>query len=43
MANLHGALATAIANGNEVEAGQALDHLIDCVENLTRKTFTGAD
>ena len=43
MANLHGALATAIANGNEVEAGQALDNLIDCVENLTRKTFTSAD
>ena len=37
------ALATAIANGNEVEAGQALDNLIDCVENLTRKTFTSED
>ena len=43
MANLHGALASAIAKGNEAEAGQALDNLIDCVENLTRKTFSVAD
>ena len=43
MANLHGALASAIAKGNETEAGQALDDLIDCVENFTRKTFTGTD
>jgi len=43
MANLHGALASAIAKGNEAEAGQALDDLIDCVENLTRKTFTSED
>ena len=43
MANLHGALAFAIAKGNEAEAGQALDDLIDCVENLTRKTFSVAD
>jgi DNA-binding GntR family transcriptional regulator len=43
MANLHGALASAIAKGNEAEAGQALDDLIDCVENLTRKTFSVAD
>ena len=43
MANLHGALAAAIAKGNEAEAGQALDDLIDCVENLTRKTFSVAD
>jgi len=43
MANLHGALASAISKGNEAEAGQALDDLIDCVENLTRKTFSVAD
>ena len=43
MANLHGALASAIAKGNEAEAGQTLDDLIDCVENLTRKTFSVAD
>ncbi len=43
MANLHAILATAIAKGNEVEAGKALDALIDCVENLTRKTFANAD
>ena len=43
MANLHGALAAAIAKGNEAEAGQALDDLIDSAENLTRKTFTNAD
>ena len=43
MANLHSALASAIAKGNEAEAGPALDNLIDCVENLTRKTFSVAD
>ena len=43
MANLHAILATAIAKGNEVEAGKSLDALIDCVENLTRKTFANAD
>jgi hypothetical protein len=36
-------VASAIAKGNEAEAGQALDDLIDCVENLTRKTFTSED
>ncbi len=43
MANFHRAIASAIAKGNEAEAGQALDDLIDCVENLTRKTFSVAD
>lgn len=43
MANLHGALAAAIAKGNESETGKALDQLIDCVENLTRKTFNNAE
>jgi DNA-binding FadR family transcriptional regulator len=43
MASLHGVLASAIAKGDEAEASQALDDLIDSVENLTRKTFANAD
>ncbi len=43
MANLHGTLAAAIAKGSESEAGKALDALIDCVENLTRKTFNNSE
>jgi DNA-binding FadR family transcriptional regulator len=43
MANLHGVLAAAIAKGSESEAGKALDQLIDCVEELTRKTFSTPD
>ncbi|NCZ80481.1 MAG: FCD domain-containing protein, partial [Burkholderiaceae bacterium] len=43
MANLHGVLAAAIAKGSESEAGKALDQLIDCVEALTRKTFSTPD
>lgn len=43
MASLHGALAAAIAKGDEAEASQALDDLIDSVENLIRKTFANAD
>lgn len=43
IANLHRDLAAAIAKGNEQEAGSALDRLIDCVENLTRKTFNHSE
>jgi DNA-binding GntR family transcriptional regulator len=39
MANLHAAVASAIAKGDETDAGDALDQLIDCVENITRKTI----
>ncbi len=39
MANLHAAVASAIAKGDETDAGDALDQLLDCVENITRKTI----
>ena len=40
MANLHGAVARAIADGDVDGAGRALDRLLDNIEDFTRATIT---
>jgi DNA-binding FadR family transcriptional regulator len=39
MARLHGAVARAIADANVEAAGQALDALLDNIEEFTRATL----
>jgi DNA-binding GntR family transcriptional regulator len=43
IATLHAAVAEAISKGKELEAGKALDKLVDYVEEFTKKTLISSE
>jgi DNA-binding GntR family transcriptional regulator len=43
MASLHAAVAEAIGAGKDIEAGKALDKLVDYVEEFTKKTLVASE
>jgi len=43
IASLHAAVAEAIGAGKDIEAGKALDKLVDYVEEFTKKTLVASE